>query len=65
VNRRFVEFQKTYYSFRMDVFYNVLVEVGVCMKLFSVIKMCLTETYTRVRLGKSLSEMCPIKNGLN
>jgi hypothetical protein len=26
--------------------------------------MCLTETYNRVRLGKNLSDMFPIRNGL-
>ena len=26
--------------------------------------MCLTETYTRVRVGKNLSDMFPIRNGL-
>ena len=26
--------------------------------------MCLTETYGRVRVGKDVSEMCPIRNGL-
>jgi hypothetical protein len=65
VTRLFMEFKETYDSFRRDVFYNILIEVGVCMKLFSLIKMCLTETYTRVRVGKSLSDMCPIRNGLN
>jgi hypothetical protein len=30
----------------------------------SVLKMCLTETYSRVREGKNLSEMFPIRNGL-
>jgi len=29
-----------------------------------IIKMCLTETYSRVRLGKNLSDMLPIRNGL-
>jgi hypothetical protein len=28
------------------------------------IKMCLTETYSRIRVGKNLSEMYPIRNGL-
>ena len=28
------------------------------------IKICLTETYSRVRVGKNLSDMFPIKNGL-
>jgi len=26
--------------------------------------MCLTETYSRVQVGKNLSEMFPIRNGL-
>ena len=28
------------------------------------VKMCLTETYSRVRVGKNLSDMFPIRNGL-
>jgi len=32
--------------------------------MVSLIKMCLTETYSRVRVGKNLSDMFPIKNGL-
>ena len=28
------------------------------------IKMCLTETYSRVRVGKNMSDMFPIKNRL-
>ena len=34
------------------------------MKLVSLIKMCLTETYGRVQVGKNLSDMFPIRNGL-
>jgi len=34
------------------------------MKLVRLIKMCLTETYSRVWLGKNLSDMFPIRNGL-
>ena len=34
------------------------------MKLIRLIKMCLTETYSRVRVGKNLSDMFPIRNGL-
>ena len=34
------------------------------MKLVRLIKMCLTETYSRVRVGKNLSDMFPIRNGL-
>jgi len=33
-------------------------------KNIELIKMCLTETYSRVRVGKNLSDMFPIRNGL-
>jgi len=34
------------------------------MKLVRLIKLCLTETYSRVRVGKNLFDMFPIRNGL-
>ena len=34
------------------------------MKLVWLIKMCLTEKYSRVQVGKNLSDMFPIRNGL-
>jgi len=34
------------------------------MKLISLIKMCLKETYSRVQVGNHLSDMFPIRNGL-
>jgi hypothetical protein len=34
------------------------------MKLVRLIKMCLSETYSTVRVGKNLSDMFPIRNGL-
>jgi len=34
------------------------------MKLVRLIKMCLTETYIRARVGKNLSDIFPIRNGL-
>jgi len=34
------------------------------MKLERIIKMCLTETYSTVRVGKNLSDLLPIKSGL-
>jgi hypothetical protein len=44
--------------------YNILIEFGIPMKLVRLIKMCLNETYSRVRVGKQLSVMFPIKNDL-
>jgi hypothetical protein len=34
------------------------------MKLVRLIKMCLNETYRKVRIGKHLSDSFPIQNGL-
>jgi hypothetical protein len=34
------------------------------MKLVRLIKICLNETYSRVRIGKHLSDSFPIQNGL-
>ena len=43
---------------------SVVVEFGIAMKLETLIKMCLNETHSRIRVGKHLSDMFPIKNGL-
>src|SRR5215510_9342015 len=36
--------------------YNILIEFGIPKKLVKLLKMCPTETYSRVRVGKNLSE---------
>jgi hypothetical protein len=43
---------------------NIIIEFGVPKKLIRLIKMCLTETYSRVRVGKNLSDMFPNRYGL-
>jgi len=64
VHQLFIDFKKAYDSVRREVLYNILIEFGVLQKLVKLIKMCLTETYSRVRGGKNLSDMFPIRNGL-
>ena len=44
--------------------YNILLEFGIPKKLVRPIKMCLTESYSILRVGKNLSDMFPIKKGL-
>ena len=40
--------------------YYILIEFGVPKKLLRLVKMCLAETYSRVRIGKNVSDMFPI-----
>jgi len=43
---------------------HILIEFSIPMKLVKLIKMCLNETYSRVRVGKHLSDMLSTKRGL-
>jgi hypothetical protein len=44
--------------------YSILIEFGIPRKLVGLIKMCLNETYSRVRIRKNLSDRFTIENGL-
>jgi len=64
VHQLFIDFKKAYDSVRREVLHNILIEFGDPMKMVSPTKMCLTETYSKVWVGKNLSDMFPIRNGL-
>jgi hypothetical protein len=64
VHQLLIDFKKAYDSLRREVLYNILIEFGIPMKLVRLVKMCLNETYSRVRIGKHLSDIFPIKYGL-
>jgi len=64
VHQLYIDFKQVYDSVRKEVLYNILIECGIPMKLVRLIKVCLTETYNRVWVGKNLSDLFPIRNGL-
>jgi hypothetical protein len=64
VHQVFIDLKKAYDSVRREVLYNIIIEFGIPMKLVRLVKMCLNETYSRVRVGKHLSGTFPMKNGL-
>ena len=51
-------------SVRREVLYKILIEFGIPKKLVRLIKMSLTETYSRVRVGKNVADRFPVRNGL-
>jgi hypothetical protein len=48
----------------MYISYNILFELGIIWKLVGLIKTCLNENRSIVRIDKSLSRKYPIQNGL-
>jgi sorting nexin-29 len=64
VHQLFIDFKKAYDSIKREVLYNTLLEFGISKKLVRLIKMCLNETCSKVRIGKVLSDKFPIQNGL-
>ena len=51
-------------SVRREVLYKILIQSGIPRKLVRLIKMRLAETYSRVRVGKNVSDGFPVRNGL-
>ena len=64
VHQLIIDFKKAYDSVRKEVLYEILTEFGIPRKLVKLIRMSLSETYSRVRVGKNISDRFPISNGL-
>jgi hypothetical protein len=47
-----------------EALYSIVTEFGVPMKLIRLIKMCLNEYFSKVLIGKHLSDMFSVQNGL-
>jgi hypothetical protein len=52
----FTDFNKTYNLVRREALYNILIEFAIPTKLIRRTTMCLNDTYSKVRIGKYLSE---------
>ena len=64
MHQLFLDFKKAENSVRREVLYNIFIEFGIPMKLVRLRKMYLNETCSRVRVGKRLCDMFPIRKGL-
>jgi hypothetical protein len=62
VHQLLVDFKEAYNSVKREVLFNILIEFGVGKKLL--IKMWLNETYSKLLIGKYLSNNVPIQIGL-
>jgi hypothetical protein len=51
VRQLFIDFKKAYDSIKREVLSNILLEFGLPKKLVRLIKLCLNETYSEVRIG--------------
>jgi hypothetical protein len=61
VNQLFTDIKKAYDSIRREILYNILIEFDVPMKMVRLTKMRLKKPYSRVRVGKHLSDLLSIK----
>ena len=61
VHQLFIDFKKAYDSVTREVLYKILIEFGIPGKLVRLVKMSLTETYSRVRVGKNVSDSFHIR----
>ncbi|KAJ4430996.1 hypothetical protein ANN_19589 [Periplaneta americana] len=53
VHQSFIDFKKAYDSVKRELLYDILIEFGIPKKLVRLIKMCLSEMYSRVRIEKN------------
>ena len=64
IHQLFIDFKKVCDPVRKEKLYNILTEFGIPMNLVRLIILCLNLTCSGVRVGKRLSDLFPIKNGM-
>ncbi|KAJ4434633.1 hypothetical protein ANN_23196 [Periplaneta americana] len=58
------DFKKAYDSVKREVLYDILIEFGIPKKLVRLIKICLSETYSRVRIEYAIRKVQDNRQGL-
>jgi hypothetical protein len=61
----FRDFEKAYDSVRRAKLFNILITFGIHIKPVRLKKLCLTETYRKIRVDENLSQTVPIKMACN
>ncbi|KAJ4430334.1 hypothetical protein ANN_22550 [Periplaneta americana] len=64
VHQLFIDFKKAYDSVKREVLYDILMEFGIPKKLVRLIKMCLSETYSRVCIEYAIRKVQDNRQGL-
>jgi len=60
----FIDFEKAYDSVGREVLCNTVIQIGQPTEPVTLIKICLNETYSKVRIGKNVSDALAFQNGL-
>jgi hypothetical protein len=64
MHQLFIDLSKAYGSIKAEVLYNILLEFGIPKKLVRLIEMSLNETYSKIHVGKHMSQTFPNQNFL-
>jgi hypothetical protein len=64
VHQLFIDFKEAHDPVKREVLYNILLAFGKLKKQVRLVKMFLNETYSKIRVGKLLSDKFPNQNGL-
>ncbi|KAJ4435211.1 hypothetical protein ANN_23788 [Periplaneta americana] len=57
VHQLFIDFKKAYNSVKREVLYDIPIEFGIPKELVRLIKMCLSKTYSRVRIEYAIRKV--------
>jgi len=64
VRQLFIDFKKAYDSINKEELYSILIGFGIPKKMVQLVKMCLSDPISRVRIDNNMSDSFKIRNGL-